>query len=84
MNLDLMIKVIPIAGAIGLLFALVKAISINKMDPGNDRIREIGGHIRDGAMAFLAREYKILAIFVVVVAVLLGFANHSWLKLVAL
>ncbi len=84
MNLDLMIKVIPIAGALGLLFALVKAISINKQDAGNDKIREIGGHIRDGAMAFLAREYKILAIFVIVVAVLLGFANHSWLKLVAL
>ncbi len=40
-------------------------------------MREIAGHIRSGAMAFLAREYRVLAIFVVVVAGLLAWANAN-------
>ncbi|MEQ8275153.1 MAG: sodium-translocating pyrophosphatase [Deltaproteobacteria bacterium] len=66
---------VPVAGVLALLYALVSSSWINKQDPGTDRMREIGGYIRDGAMAFLAREYKILAIFVVGVAILLGVAN---------
>jgi K(+)-stimulated pyrophosphate-energized sodium pump len=38
-------------------------------------MKKIAGHIRDGAMAFLAREYRVLAIFVVVVAGLLALVN---------
>lgn len=37
-----------------------------------ERIREISGAIKEGALAFLGREYRILAIFVVVVAIILG------------
>jgi len=69
--------VVPIAGAIALLFALIKSVWINKQAEGTDKMKEIGGYIRDGAMAFLAREYKVLAIFVVVVAAALGFANNG-------
>jgi K(+)-stimulated pyrophosphate-energized sodium pump len=36
---------------------------------------EIGGFVREGAMAFLGREYRVLAVFVVVVAILLGVSN---------
>lgn len=38
-------------------------------------MREIGQAIREGAMAFLSREYRILALFVVIVAVLLATSN---------
>ena len=38
---------------------------------------EISGYVRDGAMAFLKREYRVLAVFVLVVAVLLAFANWN-------
>jgi len=72
-----LIYVIPIAGAIALLFALIKSVWVNKQEVGTDKMREISGYIRDGAMAFLAREYKVLAIFVVVVAAALGFANNG-------
>jgi K(+)-stimulated pyrophosphate-energized sodium pump len=67
---------IPAAGALALLFALWRAMWIRKQKPGNDRMKEIAGFIRTGAMAFLAREYKVLAGFVIVVAVGLGLANH--------
>ncbi len=68
---------VPVAGVLALIFAFWKAAWVNKQDAGTDRMKEIAGYIRDGAMAFLAREYKVLAIFVVVVAGLLAFANYG-------
>ena len=78
----------PITGVVALIFALVKSNWVNKHDVGTDKMREIAGHIRDGAMAFLNREYRILAVFALVVAVLLGVANNGsesshWLVAVA-
>ena len=64
-------------GILALLFALVKANWVGKQDAGNSKMIEIAQNIRDGAMAFLASEYKVLAIFVIVVAILLGIANSS-------
>src|SRR3990172_726668 len=72
------------AGVIALLFAWWKSIWINKQDPGTARMQEIGAAVREGAMAFLAREYRVLAIFVVVVAVLLAGANTGGARLVSL
>ncbi|MDY4948992.1 MAG: sodium/proton-translocating pyrophosphatase, partial [Clostridium cadaveris] len=57
-----------IAGVIALIFAYLLAKSILKQDAGNDRMKEIAAHIQEGAMAFLNREYRYLAIFVVVIA----------------
>ena len=78
----------PVAGVIALIFAFVKTKWVNKHDVGTDKMREISGHIREGAMAFLNREYRILAVFAVVVAALLGVANNGsadshWLVAVA-
>jgi len=68
---------IPAAGVLALLFALVKSSWIGKQDAGTDVMQEIAGHIQEGAMAFLSREYKVLAIFVVIVAVLLAIGNAA-------
>jgi K(+)-stimulated pyrophosphate-energized sodium pump len=68
---------IPAAGVLALLFALVKSAWVSKQDAGNEKMQEIAGHIHEGAMAFLSREYKVLAIFVVIVAVLLAVGNAS-------
>jgi K(+)-stimulated pyrophosphate-energized sodium pump len=65
------------AGIISLCFALVRAAWIRKQDAGTDRMKEIAADIREGAMAFLSAEYKVLAIFVVVVAALLGLSNAA-------
>jgi K(+)-stimulated pyrophosphate-energized sodium pump len=65
----------PAFGAAALLFAWFKARQVSKYDAGTDRMKEIAGFIRTGAMAFLRREYSVLAIFAVVVAVLLVLAN---------
>ena len=65
------------AAILGLLFAAVTARWITRADAGSPRMQEIAGAIREGALAFLNREYRVLALFVVVVAALLvGFI--SW------
>lgn len=71
------------AGVLALLFAYWKTLWVNKQDCGTDKMKEIGAAIREGAMAFLAREYRVLAIFVIVVAALLAAVNKGNLKLVA-
>ena len=78
MDLNLLYAAIG-AGVVALLFALWKTAWINKQDAGTDKMKEIGAAIREGAMAFLKRQYKVLAIFVVTVAILLAAANiGSW------
>ncbi|HHU70178.1 MAG TPA: sodium-translocating pyrophosphatase [Thermoanaerobacterales bacterium] len=64
----------PIIGIIALLFALSKAKSVAKADPGTERMKEISSYIHEGAMAFLQREYKSLIIFVIVLFIVLIFA----------
>ncbi|MBU0741314.1 sodium-translocating pyrophosphatase [bacterium] len=71
------IYLIPAAGVLALLFALVKTAWVKKQDAGTDTMKTIAGHIHEGAMAFLGREYRVLSIFVVVVAVLLAWGNAS-------
>lgn len=64
--------VIPVAGVVGLLYTFWKSGWVAKQDEGTDKMKKIAGHIAEGAMAFLRAEYKILAIFVVAVAILLA------------
>jgi K(+)-stimulated pyrophosphate-energized sodium pump len=71
------IFLVPGLGIVALLFAYYKAAWVNRQDAGTERMIEISGHVRDGAMAFLRREYSVLAIFVIVVAILLAIANWN-------
>jgi len=68
---------IPLFGILALLFAYIRASWVNRQDMGTDRMKEICGYVREGAMAFLSSEYKILAVFVVCVAVILAILNRT-------
>ncbi len=70
---DLLFYAVPAMGVVGLLYTLLKFNWVSKQDAGNDRMKEISTYIAEGAMAFLKAEWKILAYFVVIVALLLGF-----------
>jgi K(+)-stimulated pyrophosphate-energized sodium pump len=70
-SMDLMFIAV-ISGILGLIFALFLAISVLKNDEGSEKMREISAAIQEGAKAFLGREYRILVLFVVVVAIILG------------
>ena len=60
------------AGVVALIFALLLAMNVVKQDGGSEEVRAIGRAIQQGAMAFLAREYTLLAGFVIVMAIILA------------
>ena len=62
-----------VAAIIGLAVAVGLASWISKADEGNDRMKEIAGYIREGAMAFLSREYKIMIPVIIILFLLIGF-----------
>ena len=67
-----------LAWVLALVFAFWKLRWVESQSQGTDEMAKIAGHIRSGAMAFLNREYRVLGIFVVVVAILLflGYDNN--------
>ncbi|MDH3744283.1 MAG: sodium-translocating pyrophosphatase [Acidobacteriota bacterium] len=77
MDSNTLVYLVPVCGIAALVFAWMKSGWIGRQDAGDDRMKTIAGHIREGAMAFLGREYRVLAIFVVVVAALLAWANSG-------
>ncbi|MEC7004692.1 MAG: sodium-translocating pyrophosphatase [Bacteroidota bacterium] len=63
---------IPLILAIlGLVFMLIKMSWVKKQSPGNERMQEISKNIKEGALAFLSAEYRLLAIFVVIASIAL-------------
>lgn len=67
-------------GVLALLYALLKTLWIQKQEVKDKNLKEIGGHIADGAMAFLRREYMTLLPFIVIVAAFLAIANKGELR----
>ncbi|MDD6808231.1 MAG: sodium-translocating pyrophosphatase [Oscillospiraceae bacterium] len=70
---------VPIAGVLALVFALILAMRVNKAPEGTDRMKEIAGNIHEGALAFLTAEYKILVVFVAVLFLIIGIGLKSWI-----
>lgn len=75
--MESLVYVIPVLGLIALLYSYTKNIWISKQSVGTDKMAEIAGHIREGAVTFLKTEYRVLFVFVIAVAALLGFANSG-------
>jgi len=71
MELDPLVYIIPVAGIIGLLFAWLLTRQIFKKDTGTPEMRAIGDAIREGAMAYLARQYKTIAIISIILGVII-------------
>lgn len=68
---------VPVFGIVALLYTFIQSAWVTKQPAGNDRMKEISGHIADGAMAFLKAEYKVLGYFVVIAALLLGIMGKT-------
>tara|TARA_Y100000590_G_scaffold378126_1_gene444842 strand:- start:4336 stop:6444 length:2109 start_codon:yes stop_codon:yes gene_type:complete len=60
------------AGVVSLIFALIQTLKILRQDEGNESVRSIGKAIQQGAVAFLSREYRFLAFFVLAVVIILA------------
>jgi K(+)-stimulated pyrophosphate-energized sodium pump len=78
MNSEQLLLSPVIAGVIGLIVALGLYIRVKAQPVGNDTMNRIAKYIREGAMAFLLREYKVLAVYAVVVGCILG-VTLGWL-----
>src|SRR5512136_737577 len=63
----------PIAGVLAIIVSLLLMRRIGKMSPGGPKAVEVGEAIREGAYAFLKRQYKTIAAITAVLFVLLGF-----------
>lgn len=65
------IYVVPVLGLIGLLVMAAKSSWVKKQDAGDEKMKEISTSIKEGALAFLNAEYKLLLIFVIIASVAL-------------
>jgi len=72
LKMESFIYVAPVLGVIALVFAFILSGKVSKEEVGTDRMKEISTAISEGAHAFLTAEYKILAIFIIVLFILIG------------
>ncbi len=70
--MDKVIYLVPVLGLLGLLVMIIKSKWVNKQDAGDQKMQGIANHIREGALAFLSAEYRVLTVFVVLAGILLG------------
>lgn len=68
----------PVCAAVGMIVAAYLGNWVLKQDPGSEKMNSISVKIQQGAQAFLMSEYKLLVIFVVVVAVVMGVFLNIW------
>ena len=60
---------VPVASVVALVFAALFFYDMKKADEGTDRMKEIAGYVREGAMAYLKQQYKVVGIFFAIIAV---------------
>jgi K(+)-stimulated pyrophosphate-energized sodium pump len=72
-----LVYILPLFGVVGLLYMAILQSWVTKQDAGDSKMQFIATNIADGAMAFLKAEYRVLAIFVLVASVLLGWLGTS-------
>ncbi|HZX34498.1 MAG TPA: sodium-translocating pyrophosphatase [archaeon] len=65
------LEILFLTGVLGVAFAGYSMVSIERKPAGNAKMREISGFIREGAFAYLKKQYSILAVFIVLMAALL-------------
>ena len=75
--MEFIVNYLPAFGVLALIFVFVKNAWVAKQDEGTDRMKRIAKNIADGAMSFLKTEYRILAMFVVALAILLYFKGAN-------
>ncbi|MCX9012432.1 MAG: sodium-translocating pyrophosphatase [Candidatus Methanoperedens sp.] len=75
--MDSLLYSAPLAGIIGLVFAWYLVLYILKLDAGSDRMKEIASAIQEGAMAYLNRQYKTIAIIAVILTIVIAVAINK-------
>ena len=76
MSIPFAFWLVPIASVVALTMAWLFFRSMMQADEGTPRMREIAGHVRRGAMAYLKQQYKVVTIVFVVLAVVFAFMAY--------
>src|SRR3989338_6238416 len=63
---------------IGLLFAFLSAASVLKRDSGSEAMRKVSAAIKEGAVAYLNRQYRTIAVITVILAILIAVVLKSY------
>jgi len=79
-NVDSIFWLAPLSSILALFFAYWFYKQMMKEDEGNNLMRKIAKHVRDGAMAYIRQQYKVVAIFFVILAILLGVLAYIGLQ----
>ncbi len=74
--IDSLFWIAPISAVLALLFAWIFYRGMMKAPAGNDRMQEIAQYVREGAMAYLGRQYRVVTIVFVVLIILLSFLAY--------
>ncbi len=61
--IQVIFMIAPVGAALGLVFAYIFFVMMNKSPEGNDRMKEIAAYVREGAKAYLTQQYKVVSIF---------------------
>lgn len=75
-NIPSVFWLVPVASITALAAAWFFFRSMMKEDEGTERMREIAGHVRKGAMAYLKQQYKIVTIVFIILAALFAFMAY--------
>jgi len=71
-----LIYIVPVTSVVAIIYMFIRSAWVTKQDAGDAKMQKIAGYIAKGAMSFLKAEYRVLAIFIVIASILLGFL--SW------
>jgi K(+)-stimulated pyrophosphate-energized sodium pump len=77
---EMLFYIAPIGALIALLFAFIFYKTMMKANPGNETMIEIAGHVREGAYAYLYRQYKVVAIVFAVLVVILSILAYKGIQ----
>ncbi len=72
---EFLLYLVPLLGILGLIIMAIKSAWVSKQDTGDENMKELAKYIADGAMAFLKAEWKVMAYFVVIAAILLAWSG---------
>ncbi len=70
--MDWVVYLALICGAIGVAYSLITASWVLRQDAGTQRMQEISSYVAEGAMAYLTRQYKVVAIIAVILVIVLA------------
>ena len=73
--MNIVLFLIPTIGLLGLIVTAFKSAWVTRQDAGDAKMQELAGYIAKGAMAFLKAEWRILGVFALIAAILLGWSG---------